>query len=99
MENLIILSAIITPIRILSTCSYFIIRCGGKVYITFLFDSVFTLFIRVPIAFILAKFTHLDIYMIYFIAEITEIVKVIIGIILVKKGIWVHNVTKELVTD
>lgn len=98
-ENLIILSAIITPIRILSTCSYFIIRCGGKVYITFLFDSVFTLFIRVPIAFILAKFTHLDIYMIYFIAEITEIVKVIIGIILVKKGIWIHNVTKELATD
>jgi hypothetical protein len=66
---------------------------GGKLFITFLFDSVFTLCIRVLITYIVVKTTNLSIYYVYFISEILEVIKIVIGTILVKKGIWIQSVS------
>jgi putative MATE family efflux protein len=92
-EDLIAITALLLPIRVYSTACYFTIRSGGKLFITFLFDSVFTLCIRVLITYIVVKTTNLSIYYVYFISEILEVIKIVIGTILVKKGIWIQSVS------
>ena len=93
-ENLIAISALILPIRVYCMTCYFIIRSGGKVFITFMFDSVFTIAIRVPITLAVAVFTDLSIYYVYLISELVEVIKIVLGTILVKKGIWLVSITK-----
>lgn len=90
-ENLIAISSCMVVVRVLSITCYFIIRSGGKVFITFLFDSVFTIVIRFGITFIFVKTMDLSIYYIYLISELLEIIKIIVGLILVHKGIWLNN--------
>ena len=93
-ENLIAISALILPIRVYCMTCYFIIRSGGKVFITFMFDSVFTIAIRVPITLAVAVLTDLSIYYVYLISELVEVIKIVLGTILVKKGIWLVSITK-----
>ena len=40
----------------------------------------------------LVKFTSLNILMIFFICQAIDIIKITVGIILVKKGIWLRNI-------
>ena len=62
---------------------------SGKTVVTFLFDSVFTWVIVVPAAYLLAHFTGLGIVSIYFLVQGTELIKVIIGYLMVKSNVWV----------
>jgi putative MATE family efflux protein len=59
--SFIAVSAIIMPFCAFTHSSYFTLRSGGKTLVTFLFDSVFTWVIVVPVAFVLAKYTALGI--------------------------------------
>lgn len=81
-------SAIIMPFCSFSHASYFTLRSGGKTMITFLFDSVFTWIIIVPIAFLLAHFTGLGIVTVYFLVQATELIKVVIGYFMVRSNVW-----------
>ena len=90
-ETLIMICAFMVPIRVYSITCYFIIRSGGKVFITFLFDSVFTIVIRFGITFIVVLTTNLSIYYIYLLSELLEVIKIVVGTILVNKGIWLNN--------
>ena len=47
--------------------------------VTFLFDSVFTWVVVVPVAFLLAHGTGLGIVSVYFLVQATELIKVVIG--------------------
>jgi putative MATE family efflux protein len=76
--------------------AYFIIRSGGKTIITFLFDSAFTWVFCVPIALVLTHFTTLSIVWVFFAVQCTEIIKAVVGYILLKRGIWVNNITKTV---
>ena len=89
--KLIIISSFLVVVRTYSITCYFIMRSGGKIFITFLFDSVFTIVIRFGITFLFVKLTNLNIFYIYFISEILEVIKIVIGTILVKKGVWVNK--------
>lgn len=75
---------------------YFTIRAGGKTLITFLFDSAFLMAIGVPLAFVLTRYTGLDIVSIYAICEGTAIIKVIIGFTISASGVWMQNIVSEL---
>lgn len=75
---------------------YFTIRAGGKTLITFLFDSAFLMVIGVPLAFVLTRYTGLDIVSIYAICEGTAIIKVIIGFTISASGVWMQNIVSEL---
>ena len=75
---------------------YFTIRAGGKTFITFLFDSAFLMVIGVPLAFVLTRYTGLDIVSIYAICEGTAIIKVIIGFAISASGVWMQNIVSEL---
>ena len=75
---------------------YFTIRAGGKTLITFLFDSAFLMAIGVPLAFVLTRYTGLDIVSIYAICEGTALIKVIIGFAISASGVWMQNIVSEL---
>ncbi len=87
----IICQGIYMPLNSIINSCYFTLRCGGKTLITFLFDSVYMLCICVTFTFILAKFTSLSIVTVYALSLAIEVFKAIIGSILVKKGVWAHN--------
>ena len=86
--SFIAVSALIMPFCSFSHASYFTLRSGGKTFVTFLFDSVFTWAVVVPVAFVLAHFTGLGIVSIYFFVQATELVKVIIGYCMIKSNVW-----------
>ncbi len=91
MKFLIICGAMM-PVFSLSHGSYFVLRCGGKTGITFIFDSVFNWVIVIPTMFCLVHFTSLGIVFIYFVVQATDILKSVFGLWLVKKGVWINKV-------
>ena len=82
-------SALIMPFCSFSHASYFTLRSGGKTMVTFLFDSVFTWVVVVPVAFLLAHGTGLGIVSVYFLVQATELIKVVIGYCMVRSNVWV----------
>lgn len=72
--------------------TYFTLRSGGKTIITFLFDSVFIWCVSVVIAYTLSHFTNINVIGVYIMVQLGDIIKCIIGFILVKKGVWMQNI-------
>ncbi len=91
--GLIQINALCMPLFSFSNASYFVLRSGGKTMITLFFDSLYTFIFPLPLAFILSRFTGLPILYLYLLVQLTEIVKCTIGGILVKKGIWINDIT------
>ena len=89
------ITAIYLPINAFVNAAYFALRSGGKTIITFLFDSAFIYLVSVPTAFILCKHTGLSIEVCYAIVTGVDMVKVLIGIYLLKKGKWAQNIVAE----
>ena len=65
---------------------------SGKTLITFFFDSCYTWLINFPIAFVLSRYTALPLPIVYLFVNGVDLLKCIIGFILVKKGVWVNNI-------
>lgn len=94
-KQFIMLSAIFMPQNAFLHASYFTLRSGGRTYITFLFDSVFIWTVSVTIAYCLIHYTRLSVIAIYTIVQLADILKCLVGFILVKKGIWLHNIVEQ----
>ena len=82
------------PVHAFANASYFTIRSGGKTLITFLMDSVFIMCINVPVALALYYIFGLSIWVSFPIIQAIDIIKVVIGMILVKKKVWLNNIVK-----
>lgn len=87
----IIITALFFPVQGFLNSLYFTLRSGGKTFITFIFDSVFTWIIPIPLAFALCSFTQLPILAVYAIIQAADLIKVTIGYVLIKKGVWVSS--------
>ncbi|MBR6360541.1 MAG: MATE family efflux transporter [Clostridia bacterium] len=87
--------ALVTPQIALLHTSYFTLRSGGRTVITFLFDSVFMWVVSVPVAFILSRFTSVYVIWIFFFVNMADLLKGILGVILVKKGVWMKNIVSD----
>lgn len=83
------------PIYAFMHASYFTLRSGGKTLITFCFDSVFLWVVSTPLAFVLSRYTALPILMLYLCVQMIDLIKCVIGFILVKKGVWLHNIVAQ----
>lgn len=83
------------PIHALIHATYFTIRSGGRTFITFLFDSVYTWCVPVVISFTLCRYTSIGIVMVYLIVQFSDILKLMIGIPMLKSGIWAKNIIKD----
>jgi len=86
--------ALMLPFDAFAHGSYFTLRSGGKTMITFWFDSGFMWLIGVPVAFCLANFTQMPVGLVYFLVRALDILKTVIGTILIRKGIWISNIVK-----
>ena len=75
--------------------AYFTLRAGGKTKLTFLFDCGFIWMVNIPVAFVLVKYTGFSPVLVYAIVQGSEILKVGIGYLLVKKEIWIQNIVLE----
>ena len=93
--KLIVIAAALMPFNAFTNASYFTLRSGGKTVVTFLFDSVFVWVVSIPTAYILSRYTGLTILPLYLICQSLEIIKCVIGFLLVKKGIWIQNMTQK----
>ena len=97
--QLIYVVAVMMPAYSFSHCCYFTLRSCGKTIITFLFDSVFIWCVNVPAAWLLAYKTGLGIVPLYFGVQALEMVKVVVGFVLVKKGVWIHNIVAPVAAE
>lgn len=88
----IMITAVFMPQNAFLHASYFTLRSGGKTIVTFLFDSVFIWCVSVTIAFTLSRFTSLPVTTVFILVQTGDIIKCIIGFILVKKGVWMQNI-------
>lgn len=91
-RTFITVSALVMPLCAFSHCTYFTLRSGGKTFITFLFDSVYTWVFVIPVAYMLAHFTSLPITIVFFLVQFTEIVKATIGYFMVRSDVWLQNI-------
>lgn len=87
--------AVYLPVFSFLHVAYFTLRSGGKTLITFVFDSVFLWAVSVPLAFFLSRFTSMTVLGIYICVLATDLIKSIIGGILVMKGVWIQNLVEE----
>ena len=94
-RNFILIAAFVMPLNAFCHCTYFTLRSGGKTVVTFLFDSVYTWVLVIPVATILAKYTTLPIVLVFFLVQSMEFVKAIIGFFMVKSGVWLQNIVEE----
>lgn len=85
-------SAVFMPVWAFMHASYFTLRSGGKTIITFLFDSVYLWVIAYPLAYVLSRYTAISLIPMYACVQSIDIIKCVIGFILVKKGIWINNI-------
>ncbi len=87
--------AVATPKEAFLHTTYFTIRSGGKTIITFFFDSFFMCVVSVPTAFLLSRFTDMHVVMIFAVVHAMDLIKCVIGYILVRKNVWMINIVRE----
>ncbi len=83
------------PVHAFANAAYFTIRSGGKTLVTFIMDSVFIMCVNVPVAFSLFYIFKLPIYTTFVIVQAIDIIKVIVGMTLVKKKVWLNNIVDD----
>ena len=94
-RKMLIIAGLSLPIHSFAHVTYFTIRSGGRTVITFLFDAVYTWTVTVLLAFCLTRFTDMDIIRIYFCVQFADIIKLVIGLIMLKSDFWARNVVKD----
>ncbi|MBE6928241.1 MAG: MATE family efflux transporter [Ruminococcaceae bacterium] len=94
-SQMLLILALCMPINGLACACYFTMRSGGKTMITFLFDSVYICFFTVPLAAFLRFGLGFSILPLFLVCQLADLGKCIVGLILIKKGVWIQNIVKE----
>lgn len=94
-SQLIIVCAVTMPLFAFTNASYFTLRSGGKTVVTFLFDSFYVWLVNIPLAYCLNHFTGLPVVAIYLIVQCSELLKCMVGGIMVHKGVWLNNMVND----
>ena len=92
--QLMLVSSLLMPFHAFTNASYFTLRAGGQTGITFLFDSGFIWVLNVPLAFVLSRFTDMPIVTMYLCVQSLELVKCVLGLVLLRSKKWVNNLVK-----
>ena len=85
--------AVLVPVHAFNNCAYFTLRSGGKTIVTFIFDSCYLWVVSIPAVYLLARLTDLPIIPIYFVGQITDLLKIFTGVYLLRKRTWVNNLS------
>lgn len=93
-QYFIIITALYFPVQGFLNSLYFTLRSGGKTLVTFLFDSVFSWVVTVPVALVLCLFTPVSVFVVFAIVQSLDLIKVAVGYVLIRKGVWISNIVK-----
>ena len=93
--QMLLVCAAMMPVNGYTNACYFTLRCGGKTMITFLFDSAFVWAICVPTAFVLSRMTNWPILPIYIAVNALDLVKCVVGFVLLRSRKWVNNLVAQ----
>ena len=94
-RQLLVIDGFALPIHSFAHVTYFTIRSGGRTVITFFFDAVYTWVVTVLLAFVLTRFTDWPIVQIYACVQFIDILKVVIGLLMLRSDFWARNVVNE----
>ena len=94
-SQLLIVAGLSLPIHSFAHVTYFTIRSGGKTMVTFFFDAVYTWVVTVSLAFVLTHFTDMPILWIYACVQFIDIIKVSIGLFMLRSDFWAQNVVND----
>ena len=84
------------PIQSFLNACYFTLRSGGRTFITFIFDSGAIWAINYPLVFCLTHFAvGMPVALIMLAEQMSGLIRCALGLILVKKRIWVNNLVAE----
>lgn len=86
----ILISAALMPLQAYSFPLYFTLRAGGKTVMTTLFDCGSIWFLYLPCSFLLSRFTALPFLTIYALCNSMDLIKCIIGYMLIRRGSWIQ---------
>ena len=95
-QQLLIIAGLSLPIHAYVHSVYFTVRSGGRTGITFLFDCLYTWVVPVPLAYCMAAFTGWPVVTMYFVIQFIDIVKVIIGALMLRSDFWANNVVEDV---
>jgi len=84
--------ALFMPMYSTSHACYFTLRSGGATVLTFLFDSGYMWAINIPLALALTHWTDIPIIWLYPLCEAAGLIKMSIGLTIVRRGRWVKNI-------
>ena len=93
--RLLVIAGLALPLHSFAHVTYFTIRSGGRTVITFFFDAVYTWAVTVLLAFLLTRYTDLDILQIYFCVQFIDVIKLIIGLLMLRSDFWARNVVND----
>ena len=94
-RRLLIIAGCALPLHSFAHVTYFTIRSGGRTVITFFFDALYTWAVTVLLAFCLTRFTALDILQIYFCVQFIDVIKLVIGLLMLRSDFWARNVVND----
>ena len=93
-SSFIFVTGIFMPFVACMHASYFTIRSGGNTVITLLFDSCFMWAVSVPTAYVLSRHTQMTVLQMLFIIQVLDLIKCVVGVAMVRSGIWARNIVK-----
>ena len=82
------------PLDAFAHASYFTMRSGGKVILTFIFDCGFVWAINIPVVLAITYLTSLPILAVFAISHSLYIIKAFLGFYFVKRGDWIKNIVE-----
>ena len=94
-SRFILINAALMPVHAYANAAYFTLRSGGKTFVTFLFDSVFSCVIVAPTAYLLSRYTEIPIVWLFLCCESLDLVKCTVGFFMIRSGVWIQNIVKE----
>ncbi|MBO5076443.1 MAG: MATE family efflux transporter [Clostridia bacterium] len=89
--RLMLICALTMTIEAIVNELYFILRSGGKMSVTIIFDSGFTWAVLVPTVAILVRFTPLAVPLIYLVDRLLTIIKTVLGAVIFRRGKWMRQ--------
>ena len=95
-RRMLVIVGLSLPLHSFAHVTYFTIRSGGRTMITFLFDAVYTWAVTVTLAFCLTRLTDLPIVEIYFCVQFIDVIKLVIGLLMLRSDFWAQNVVKDM---
>ncbi|MBP5730293.1 MAG: MATE family efflux transporter, partial [Clostridia bacterium] len=89
--RLMLICALTMTIEAIVNELYFILRSGGKMSVTIIFDSGFTWVVLVPTVAILVRATPLAVPLIYLVDRLLTTIKTVLGAVIFRRGKWMKQ--------